>query len=73
MWVYEYVHFIYKTYAFLLQFLDLYRRTLACQNQIKAQPVAACYMTSELRSEVGVSWVKDIRDIWHKETDRWDM
>lgn len=49
-------------------FFDTYEGSQNVPSQIKGRSVAACYITSELRNEVGIFGVRDVRDISDIET-----
>lgn len=57
-----------KCMCVYFNFFGMYEGPQNIQIQIQGRSVAACYIKSELRNEVGIFGVRNIRHLWHKET-----
>lgn len=62
-----------KCMCVYFNFFGMYEGPQNIQIQIQGRSAAACYIKSELRNEVGIFGVRNIRDIFDIKRHRWDM
>ena len=55
---------------FCFKIFDMYEGPQNVQSQIKGRPVAACYLTCEVRNGMHIFRARDVRDLF---IHRWNM